>query len=78
MQESGLAPHALLAAGQSGRPLQAAGDRAEPDPLGTVLPLVLGDLVRTWTKQTRKREARLSTPLGDGPQRTNEESVCKY
>ena len=78
MQRSGRGSHALQAAGHSGRPLEAAGYGVEPDPLGAVLALVLSDLVRTWTKQARKREARLPTPIRDVLQRTSEESACKH
>jgi hypothetical protein len=52
---SGIAHRALQDAHETGRPLEAVGKGAEPDTLGAVLALVVGDLARTWTKQKRKR-----------------------
>jgi hypothetical protein len=54
-----IAPRALQGACESGRPLEAVGNGAEPDRLGAVLALVVGELARTWTKQRSKRGATL-------------------
>lgn len=47
---------------QFGR-FKTVANRAEPDRLGAVLALVVGDLTRTWTKQQRRRGPTLTTPL---------------
>ena len=52
---SGITHRALQGAHETGRPLEAVGNGAEPDTLGAVLTLVVVDLARAWTKQKRKR-----------------------
>ena len=49
MRRSGIARRGLGAARQTGRPLEAVGNGAQPDLLDAVLALVVGDLARSWT-----------------------------
>ena len=77
MHGSSFASHTSQGAGQTDRLREATGAAAVPDRSGAVLALVVGDLVRTWTKQARKRGPRLTTPIGDVLQRTREENICK-
>ena len=54
MHGSGIAHRALQAACEPGRS-EAVGNGRQPDRLGEVLVLVVGDLARTWRKQRRER-----------------------
>jgi hypothetical protein len=66
---SGIAHRALQGAYETGRPLEAVGNGAEPDTSGAVLALIVVDLARAWTKQKRKRgpdaPERRSAPTDD-------------
>jgi hypothetical protein len=75
VQGSGIATRGLQAAGQAVRPLEAVDSRAVADRLGTVLALVVGDLARSWRKQTRPRRSTLKTPVSAVPQPTSENSA---
>jgi hypothetical protein len=75
VHESGSAGRALGDARGISRPLEALGNGEEPDRLGTVLALVVGELARPWTKQKRKREP--SSRRGAALQPTGEESRWK-
>jgi hypothetical protein len=77
VQQSAIAPDDLQGAGQTDRLLETVGDGAEPDRLGAVIDLVVGDLGRTWMKQTRIRGRTPTTPIGAVLQRTSEESTCR-
>jgi hypothetical protein len=77
VQGSAITNRALQGAYKTGHPLEAIGSVAQPERLGVVLALVVGELTRTWTKQRRKREATPTTPVNAGFQPTSEESTWK-
>ena len=62
VQGSRIAGRAARGAGPTDPPLEVVGNGAEPDRLGAVLTLIVGDLARTWTKQRGKRGPTLTTP----------------
>ena len=51
----GIAHRALGAARETGRPLAAVGNGAQPDRLDVALTPLAGDLARAWTKRRRTR-----------------------
>ena len=55
VQGSVIARRALQGARETGRPLDAVGNGAEPDRLGAVLDMAVRDLARIWTQQRRTR-----------------------
>jgi hypothetical protein len=57
VQGSLITSRALQGAYETGRPPEAVGNGAQPDRLGAVLALVVGELARTWTKQSRRLTA---------------------
>jgi hypothetical protein len=64
---SGIARRALGGARETGRPLQAVGNEADPDRLGAVLALVLGDLARVGSRDRSedRRSQRCSAPTSE-------------
>jgi hypothetical protein len=55
VQGSEIGSRALQGGSQTRRSLQAVSSGAESDPFGAVLALLVGELARSWTKQSRKR-----------------------
>jgi hypothetical protein len=51
VHRSGIAYRAVQGVRETGRPLEAVGNVAEPGRLGTVLALIAGGLARTWAPE---------------------------
>lgn len=75
MDRSAIAGRSFQGARQAGRPLEAVGGETKPDRLDAVLALVVGDLVRIWIEQKRKRASAL--PNGAVLQPTIKETTWK-
>jgi len=75
VHESGVAGRALGDPRGISRPLEALGNGEQPDRLGAVLALAVGELARPWTKQKRRREP--SSRRGPALQPTSAESRWK-
>jgi hypothetical protein len=74
VQGSEIASRGMQGARRTVRPLEPAGKGAVSDRSGAVLALVVSDLARIWSKQTRKRGSTLTTAINATPP-TSEDSA---
>jgi hypothetical protein len=74
VQGSGITSRTVRGARDTGRPREAVGIGADGS-LGAVVTRVVGELARTWTKESRKRGPIRTTPISAMLRPTSEEGT---